>query len=538
MKAFAYPEFDNRLRRRSSLEFASCLLKKTRDGVAKKPSDAGLLRTANHWCRPMVFRTMADPLWRLIVAFCILPVLLLATLSVVSGAWSDALGAQCVLACGAFVSLRLLGQYPMLNPVHAVVPLFQWWFGFGPAVCAVFWSWKGDSTRADSYLTGGMMPTLIVALGLPIYASAARWVLRHWKGPQLTEIAPDGPTYDMGTLARLAAVAVLAGLIVQVLNLFGLRAYATVNYLGGQVTERWWLVPFAEAGRLFDFLIVFACSLLATPNLRGRAVTRWVMLGVAIAAVAQAVTSGSKGLLVLPVFYFLVAFANWRRRLPWLVLVAALFGYLSIVEPFVGTMRSQAEKVRATTTSEREEIFSQGWRDFQIGEQPNRDVNVESLFRGIYPLAKKVADQSSLLDGPWKGQSLRDGFSALLPRALFPYKADSNMGNLFARELGEAESSNYVQNVAITIPFEVVGNYGWLAGLLSFAIIGVGWASFVAFVLTVPRMTTHPFTPYLVAFVMGIESSVGQFGNQLKMLLMPLTLLYLVCQMRRKRSSV
>jgi hypothetical protein len=112
------------------------------------------------------------------------------------------------------------------------------------------------------------------------------------------------------------------------------------------------------------------------------------------------------------------------------------------------------------------------------------------------------------------------------------------MGNLFARELGEAESSNYVQNVAITIPFEVVGNYGWLAGLLSFAIIGVGWASFVAFVLTVPRMTTHPFTPYLVAFVMGIESSVGQFGNQLKMLLMPLTLLYLVCQMRRKRSSV
>jgi hypothetical protein len=481
---------------------------------------------------------MADPLWPVIVAFCTVPVLLFAALSVVSGAWFDALGAQCILACGTLVSLRLLSHYPMVNPVHAVVLLFHWWFGFGPSVCAVFWSWKGDSARADAYLMGGMTPALIVAFGLPIYAWAARWVLRHWTRPQLTRVAPDGPVYEMGTLLGIGAAAALASLTLQVLSPFGLRAYKTVNYLGGQVSERWWLVPFAEAGRLVDFALAIACSFLAVPNLRKRPLTRWVMFGIAFLALERGLTSGSKGALVLPGFYFIVAFANWRRRVPWLVLIAGLFGYLGVVEPFVATMRVRAATAGARTAAARVEIFGEGWREFQIGGQGKRDVNVESLFRGIYPLAKKIADQSSLMEGPWKGQSVRDGVSALLPRVLFPNKADSNMGNFFARQLGVSEAPDYLNNVAITMPFEIVGNYGWLAGWLSFAVIGVVWASFVAFVLTVPRMTTHPLTPYLIALGMAVERSVGQFGNAIKMLLISLTLFYLVCQMTHKGSSV
>jgi hypothetical protein len=112
------------------------------------------------------------------------------------------------------------------------------------------------------------------------------------------------------------------------------------------------------------------------------------------------------------------------------------------------------------------------------------------------------------------------------------------MGNFFARQLGVSEAPDYLNNVAITMPFEIVGNYGWLAGWLSFAVIGVVWASFVAFVLTVPRMTTHPLTPYLIALGMAVERSVGQFGNAIKMLLISLTLFYLVCQMTHKGSSV
>jgi hypothetical protein len=532
-------QLGNQLPRGSALNGGIPSPRTSRDRLPIKPSDAWLLRTANHWGWSMVFGTVADPLWPIILAFCAGPVLVLIGLSVVSSAWSDALGAQFILAFGTFVSLCLLSRYPMVNPVHAVVLLFHWWFGFGPSVCAVFWLWKGDSARADDYLTGGMTPTLIVAFGLPLYACAARWVLQHWKRPQLTRVAPDGPVYEMATLLSLGVVAALAALALQAFSAFGLQASETVNYLGGQRTATWWLVPLAQGDLLGRFALAAGCSVLAVPNLKRNASFRWVMLGLVVLSFQRALTSGSKGELVFPVFYYLIAFANWRRRVPWLILVAGIFGYLAVIEPFVANTRLQAERVRATSGEDRVEIFSEAWRDFHISGQGSDDANVESLFRGIYPLAKKIADQSSFMEGPWQGQSVRDGLSALLPRELFPDKADSNMGNFFARQLEVSAADNYVNNVAITIPFEIVGNYGWLAGWLSFAVIGVVWASFVAFVLTVPRMTTHPLTPYLIVLVMSVESSVGQFGNQLKLLPISLALLYWVRQMMtHKRSSV
>jgi hypothetical protein len=486
----------------------------------------------------MVSGTTVDPLWPIVIAFCIMPVLILAAICTVSGTWFDAMGAQCILAGGSFVALRLLNHYPMVNPVHAVVLVFHWWFGFGPSVCGLYWTWKGDTTTAQNYLMGAMTPTLIVALGLPLYAWSARAVLHHWKRPQLTAVVPAGPVYGMGTLLRIAAVPVLASLTLRVLAIFNLQVFNTVNYMGGQSTETWWLVPFAEADQLLDFAVVIACSLLAVPHLRKRAVTRLVMFGIILIAMQRGLTSGSKGPLVLPAFYFVVAFVNWRRRVPWVVLVAALCGYLVVVEPFVATMRLRAQTHSAATAADRIEIFREGWADFQIsGPGSGRDVNVASLFRGIYSLAKETADQSSFFEGPWKGQSLRDGFSGLLPRALFPNKAASNIGNFFARQLGVLKDKDYSTNVAITIPFEIVGNYGWVAGCLSFAAIGVVWASFVAFVLTVPRMTTHPLAPYLIVLAMVFEASVGHFGNTIKALLIPLALLYLVCQMKRKRAS-
>jgi hypothetical protein len=538
MQPFIYPaKFGNQVQPERALESDPRSRNKAGGGSASGFSDAGLLRIANRWSRWIVFGTMADPLWPIVVAFCIMPVLLSATLTVVSGTGLEALAAQCLLAAGTFTSLRLLKDYPMVNPVHVVALLFHWWFGYGPTVCALSWSWKGDSARADAYLTGGTTPTLIVAFGLPIYAWAARWVLHHWKRPELTAIAPNGPVYEMGTLGRMGVVAGLAALALQALSLFGLHAYETVNYLGGQRTVVWWLIPLEQAALLGNFALAAGCSFLATPNLKRNAIFWWVILGLVALSFQRALTAGSKGPLVFPALYFLVAFANWRRRVPWLFLVAVVFGYLAVVEPFVASVRLQAEKAHATTGDERIELFNEGWRDFHIGGQ-GRDVNVESLFRGIYPLAKEIADQSSFMEGPWKGQSVRDGLSAMLPRALFPDKTDSNMGNFFARQLGVSGAGDYMNNVAITMPFEIVGNYGWLAGWLSFAVLGVVWASFVAFTLTVPRMTTHPLTPYLIVFGMAIEESVGQFGNQLKMLLLSLALLYLVCQMTRKRSSV
>jgi hypothetical protein len=507
-----------------------------REVADRNSSDAGVLRTANRWIRPMAFGTMADALVPILAAFCFMPVLLMAVVTV-SGAGIEGMAAQCILAAGAFVSLRLLKEYPMVNPLHAMILVFHWWFGYGPSVCALFWLWKGDSTRVDVYVTGAILPILIVALGLPLYAWAARFVLGHWSRFQLTPAAPPGATYDMATFLRLALVAVLAGLSMRLLAFFGVEAFEAVNYLGGQQVKTWWLVPLAETVRLTDFVVAAACSFLAIPNLRKSAAMRWIMFGIILFALQRALTSGSKGPLVMPAFYFIVAFVNWRRKLPWPVLALALCGYLFVVEPFVTAMRMRAETHKAVTTAERVEIFSEGWRDFQIGgSSSGRDVNIESLFRGIYPLAKDIADRSSFTGGPWRGQSLVDGLSSLLPRALFPNKASTNMGNFFARQLGASEARDYMTNIAITVPFEVVGNYGWVAGCLSFAVMGAAWAALIAFVLTVPRMTTHPLAPFMIGLAMLSEQSFGQFANSIKVMAIPLAVLYVVCWVGRRTT--
>ena len=105
------------------------------------------------------------------------------------------------------------------------------------------------------------------------------------------------------------------------------------------------------------------------------------------------------------------------------------------------------------------------------------------------------------------------------------------MGNFFAHELGNAAWDNYMQNISITIPFEVVGNFGWFAGILSFAAIGAGWAAFIAWALTVDRMTTHPLTPYMITLGMIMEQSVGQALNSLKIVALILVLLYFLVRM-------
>ena len=109
------------------------------------------------------------------------------------------------------------------------------------------------------------------------------------------------------------------------------------------------------------------------------------------------------------------------------------------------------------------------------------------------------------------------------------------MGNFFAHELGNAAWDNYMQNISITIPFEVVGNFGWFAGILSFAAIGAGWAAFIAWALTVDRMTTHPLTPYMIGLAMIMEQSLGQSLNTLKLLALILVLLYLVVRTSHKK---
>jgi hypothetical protein len=228
---------------------------------------------------------------------------------------------------------------------------------------------------------------------------------------------------------------------------------------------------------------------------------------------------------------------NWKRRIPWIALVVAIVSYLAFVEPFVDSMRLVAERTQATTVEERTELFAMGLSTIATHGGISVEPNVESMFRGIYPFCKEITQQSSMIGGPWKGESVMDGLSAIIPRVILPAKSDSNMGNFFSHELGDSGMDDDMQNIAITVPFEIVGNFGWLAGVLSFAAIGAAWATFCASVLTVARMTTHPLTPFVIVLGLDVERSMGQSLNAFKGLPFALAMLCVVLRMTKEKGT-
>jgi hypothetical protein len=510
-------------------------LRRSRGAAAKEFTDESLLKNARR--RPTSETPQRDRLWSTVLFTAFMPSLIYAFLiPVLDGALVGFVG-QLTLSLSVVFSLRLLKSYPLINPIHAVLLFFQWWFGWAPAVCAAYWFWQGDSASARAYTVNGITPVLIVSLGLPLYAGAARWVLTNWKGPQLASAAPRQASYKIGSVLRLCLAAAVAWLILLVFEKFGIRAYETLNFLGGQQTLTWWLMPFVECEQLLDLAAVACCSFLATSDGKIDRKQKIVALAVIAFATARVLTSGSKGAIVKPAFYFILAFVNWKRRVPWLGFVFLLFGYLLLVEPYVDGMRVLSERVGATTSEQRTEIFRAGL--LNMVEHRNLEVHpdVESIFRFIYPYTQQVIKQSTLISGPWEGKTILDGLSSVVPRAILSTKADTNTGNFFARELKGISEDN-TENIPITIPFEVVGNFGWLAGILSFVVIGVLWAAFVAWALTVERMTTHPLTPFMIGAAMIMEQSVGQALSALKVLALILVLLNLVVRMPNRKLVV
>jgi hypothetical protein len=102
------------------------------------------------------------------------------------------------------------------------------------------------------------------------------------------------------------------------------------------------------------------------------------------------------------------------------------------------------------------------------------------------------------------------------------------MAHYFALELGEADIYSPFHSIAISVPFECVGNYGWLAGIFSFGVIGIVWGGFITFLLTPDRLSTHPLMPYCLTLLLAFEQSVGQFLNAAKLLVFPLAVIGVV----------
>ncbi len=457
-----------------------------------------------------------------VVVFCFGPALALALLSFAVPVPGLTLLAQAALGLSAFLSLRLLSDRRLVNPIQAFVLLFHWWFGVGPAVCALFYWIAGNSYIMEAYIPDDPAAVWVVAAGLPVYAILARSAtsLMSRSHRQADLLRPFGTFYRFRTVVVFAAIATAVQVVIAIFAHYNIQPYETTHYLGRQVTTSIWLAMVASIAPIGDFALLALLPHLVGPRSAGS----WQLKALAGAALAVAVwsslSSGSKGLMLQPAMWAVAVYVSWRQRVPWFALIGASLAFFLFVEPFVAITRIEAQRA-SLTSADQQEFFKDSLSEYSFRDMSWRDWNMESPFRGIYTHAVRVASLSRLFGGPWNGESLRQDLSTIVPRAFSPNKPDSNAGHYFAQQLGDPGAIYANQNIAISVPFQFVGDYGWLAGVASFALIGLAWPTFVCFVLTPGRLSTHPLMPYLLSLLLAFEQGAGQFVNSAKVLVFP-----------------
>lgn len=460
------------------------------------------------------------------------------------GGLSDAAGlaivAQIVLGMSVYGSLWFLAAWPLVNPVQAVVPIFYWWFGVGPTVEAWFRYVTDSRHEAETIITSAMPAVWIVSLGLPLYAyvgsATLDWARKRRLG--LRFLLPERNNYHVRTLVILLAFGWLAELAPSVLERFGISGQEQVGYLGGTLTTIWWVGVIAGVAGIVTFAQSAILSELARS---GRAISRQfaVLAGaVLVQGIVSALTAGWKGAFVRLALYVMVAYVSKYQRIPWTATLICLFLYLTILEPFVATGRHLVEMMESQTVEERESVFRTMLTEGNVWRLNSwEDVNIASPFRGLYRFAGEIARRATPYSGEWEGFTLWWGLLVLVPREFFPEKPPANIGNFFTQTLGVdlelAEATDFVSNTSVSIPFEIVGNYGWLAGILSFGIIGFAWSLLCAMILSADRLSTHPLVPWIVVFAATLESPVGHFLAGVRGIVIPVLAMFVVSKLVR-----
>jgi len=473
-----------------------------------------------------------------ILAFCFAPALLI--LFLIRNAENASLlviFSQFALAFGTYLALFQLRDKPLLNPIQAIVFLFHWWFAVGPGLAVVFAVKRNDPDMLSRYVASGGEALWIVALGLPVYALIANRTM-HWCRVRINHVAfimPDGPLYRPKTLYAYWLLGGGLALIIAVLGQFGIVGNQAINYLGGTVSENWFISALEAISTISVFATVGILGYLAGPVQQRSFKFKSIAIGLITFNTITAFTSGWKGAIVQGFAILFIIMFVWRQKVPYLLVAVLALSYLFLIEPFVNNMRYVAEIAKITTTEERAELFQLGLeRGISLDDMKDHEVNIESRFRGIFILADGIAAESSFFDGPWSN-TLSEGMLTLVPRSIYPDKPDSNIGNFFARYLGAISPDDYMTNMGVSIPFEFVGNYGYIAGILSFGLIGVLWSLFCVWLLSEGRLATHPLAPLCIIYSLGLESGVGQFLGKLRDLPLVFGATYVVWLVLRKR---
>ncbi|MBU4273704.1 MAG: hypothetical protein KKE86_01950 [Planctomycetes bacterium] len=466
-------------------------------------------------------------------------VVAMATLTgLFTGASTTYVLGQIVLGLSVYVSLSFLADRPLVNPIQAFVAMFYWWFGVGPAVVATWSVLLGKFGAALDAQESGMEALWIVAPGLLLYAIVARWTLDWFSrtGIYARFLLPAGDNYRPKLLAVFLSLVALSMAAIALLQSMGIQGQEETSFFGGIKTSIWWVGVIAGVGSIAPLATSALMTALASPWRTISVVVKVLIVVVAAQTIMQALFGGWKSPIAILGASYVCAYVSRHQRPPWLIVIVGVLVFMLIITPFVGFGRHVALVAGAEDSAVRKEVFSDVLNDpeaFLSTEMESIDVSV--FFRGIYPLAGELTRRNGFLDGEWHGDTIAWGFEILVPRAFNPDKRDSNIGNFFSRtvgvDIGVSGKNDFLNNIAISVPFEFVGNYGWGAGILSFGLIGVFWTLFVVWMLSPDRLSNHPLTPFLMISMLAMESALGHYLAGFRDLIIPLLLCYVIYRM-------
>ncbi len=449
--------------------------------------------------------------------------------------------AQVSLAIAAYTSACILSNRALLNPMQSLLAYFYWWFGIGPIAISGFRLLTGDVAGAEYVHATFNDATFIVAIGLPLYALTSRqtlvWARRYRFA--IPFLQPTGSTYSWATTGLMVVLWMCVSIVLNGILQIEPAAIVQVNMLGGTVTNVWWVAVLASLQRfLFIFVQITLLTGIYAARRDEKRVPGWVIIAAILVfsyGMYMAVVSGWKGAIMQLAILTLFVHVSATKRIPWRALLLGLLFFLCFVEPFVRTGRNIARRTGAESRSDRVAVFRGLLMNGELYESIGdlRNVNIDSPFRGIYGVAGQITKSAGVFTGRLEGQTIMDGILAALPRAIYPGKPDMNIGNVFSRiygaELGISDEDDDVNNLAPSIPFEFVANYGLVAGVASFGFIGVVWTALCAFLLSPERVSDHPLTAWLILSSGKFEGVVGAlvgWGREIPLILLFLWLIW------------
>jgi hypothetical protein len=450
------------------------------------------------------------------------------------------LAGQIVLGLCVFLAFYLLADRPLFNPVQAVVAIFYWWLGVGPAVIATWNFMIGQTEAALQVEEAGTEAFWIAAPGVLLYALTARLTLAWFAktGVCARFLLPAGGNYRPKVLIIYYLLAVLATVAVRLLQAVGIIGLQEIDFLGGTKTNIWWVGVIAAVGSLSPFVNSSLMTALVAPWKKIPASIR-ILIGVMVVqTMLFALFGGWKGPLVFLGAYYVCAYVSRWQRPPWLMLAFGTVVFVTVIEPFVDYSRNVAIVSQAGNSADRENVIVNVLKNPQAF-LPTRveEMDPAIFFRGISPLAGELVRRNEPFNGKWDGYTIKWGLESLVPRVIMPDKRDNTIGAFYTMELSDdptaGENDVYTESKAISIPFEFVGNFGWCAGILAFGLLGVTWSLWCGWLLSPARLSSHPLTPYLVLSAMIMEQSFGNYLGMFRMLLIPLLLCFVIFRMLR-----